>query len=211
MIKLNPSLNVYGDNIPLWERGQHGGRTRPINQTALFNATKEVTDVFNQLGIKYCLSHGTALGVRRDGDTIPWDDDVDLAIFSDDRPKLAKARSILKTMGFWVPEEGDPNKPIDIRTNMPWYDFVSIKNGEKVECWIFDKIGKYYIYDQNRDGLTIPEDLFDTLSTIQWRGATFYVPSNVDRFLDLMYGPTWKTPDKDKKYNNLRTKDFEGK
>ncbi len=207
-MNLNPKLDVYGPNIPMWERGQHGGRTRPIDQAALWNNTREVTNIFNELGIKYCLSHGTMLGVKRDGDTIPWDDDVDLAVFTTDKPKFAEARSRLTSMGYWVPPEGDLNKPVDTKTNMPWYDFVAIRNGEKVECWFFDKIGKFYIYDQKRDGLTIPEDLFDTLSTIQWRGHTFNTPSDVDKFLDLMYGKTWKTPDKNKKYNNLRIKDY---
>lgn len=207
-IKINPNLDVWGENIPLWERGQHGGRTRPLNQTTLFEITQEVCTLFNKLGIKHCLSHGTILGVKRDGDVIPWDDDVDLAIFSTDRPKLAEARRILRDQGFYVPNEGDPNKPVDPKTNTPYYDFIAIKNGEKVECWIFDKIGRFFIYDQKRDGLTIPEDLFNTFSTILWRGIPFNAPSDVDKFLNIMYGPTWRIPDKNKKYNDLRIKDF---
>ena len=210
-MNLEPNKDVFGPNIPLWERGQHGGRTRPVNQTTLFNITKEMVDMFTELGIKYCLSHGTMLGVRRDGDVIPWDDDVDLAVFTTDKPKFAEARARLRAKGFFVPDEGDPTKPISIKDNMPWYDFVAIKDGEKIECWFFDKIGDFYIYDQKRDGLTIPQELFDTLSTIQWRGAAFYAPSNVEKFLDLMYGKKWNIPDKNKKYNNLRLKDFEGK
>lgn len=190
---------------PIWEIGQLGGRGRPINQIVLFNNAKEVTDLFNQLGIRHCLSHGTILGVRRDGDTIPWDDDVDIAIFSTDRPKMAEARTKLREKGFYVPDEGDPNKPVNPASNMPYYDFVAIKDGEKVECWTFDKIGKFYVYDPKREGLAIPEEHFDTFSRIAWRGFEFFAPNDVDGFLTKMYGPTWNTPDKDKKYNPLRT------
>lgn len=207
-MSLDPNKDVFGSDVPLWEKGQHGGRTRPINRNTLFAITKEVTDLFTELGIRYCLSHGTALGVRRNGDTIAWDDDVDLAVFMTDKPKFTEARNRLRTMGFFVPDEGNPAKPVDLQTNMPWYDFVAIKDGEKIECWFFDKIGKFYIYDKKRDGLTIPEDLFDTFSTIQWRGCTFNVPSNIERFLDLMYGKDWDVPDQNKKYNNLRPTDF---
>lgn len=191
--------------IPIWETGQQGGRSRPINQAALFKNTQEVTGIFNALGIRWCLSHGTILGVRRDGDTIPWDDDVDLAIFSDDRPKLAEARLKLRENGFYCPAEGDPNRPIDPAGNMPYYDFIAIKDGEKVECWIFDKIGKFYIYDQKREGLAIPEEHFNEFSKIVWRGSEFNAPNDVDGFLTKMYGPTWMTPDKNKKYNPLRS------
>lgn len=206
-----PGLKKPGDKAPivkkitpLWEQGQLGGRARPIDQATLFKVTKEVVDLFNLLGIRYCLSHGTILGVRRDGDTIPWDDDVDLAIFATDRPKLAEARTKLREIGFYVPDEGDPNKPVDPASNMPYYDFVAIKEGEKVECWIFDKISPFYVYDQKREGLAIPEEHFDTFSTIAWRGVEFNAPNNVDGFLTKMYGPTWGTPDKNKKYNPLR-------
>lgn len=203
-MKLDPNRDVFGADVPIWERGQHGGRTRPINQTVLFNNTKEVSEIFTKFGIKHCLSHGTILGVRRDGDTIPWDDDVDLAIFSTDRPKMREVRLELLARGFYIPDEGDPNKPVNPKSNMPYYDFVAIKDGEKVECWTFDKIGNFYVYDPKREGLAIPAEHFDTLSKISWRGVDFPAPNNVDGFLTKMYGPTWKTPDKNKKYNPLR-------
>lgn len=203
-MNLEPTKDVFGVNVPIWERGQHGGRTRPINQDILFKVTKEVTEVFNELGIRWCLSHGTALGVRRDGDTIPWDDDVDLAIFSTDRNKFGQAREKLRALGFYVPNEGDPNKPIDPKSNMPYYDLVSIKDGEKVECWVFDKTERFYVYDPKREGLAIPAEYFDTFCKISWRGEEFCAPNNIDGFLTKMYGPTWKTPDRNKKYNPLR-------
>jgi hypothetical protein len=205
-MNLNPNKDVFGADVPIWERGQMGGRTRPINQNTLFSITKEVANVFTKLGIKYCLSHGTILGVHRDGDTIPWDDDVDLAIFADDRPKLAEARTQLRGMGFYVPDEGDPNKPIDPKSNMPYYDFVALKDGEKVECWIFDKAGKFYVYDPKREGLAIPEEHFNSFSRIAWRNSEFNAPNNVEGFLTKMYGPNWKIPDPNKKYNPLRAK-----
>ena len=207
-MNLNPSRDVFGSDIPIWERGQHGGRTRLLNQEVLCRITKEVTDVYNALGIRYCLSHGTVLGVRRDGDAIPWDDDADLAVFTADKPKFTEARARLTALGFYVPPEGDPNKPVDPKSNMPWYDFVAIKDGEKVESWFFDKVGKFYIYDPKREGLTIPEEHFDSFTSLQWRGHTFNAPNKVEKFLDLMYGTSWGTPDKNKKYNNLRQDSF---
>lgn len=206
MRELNPNLDVYGDDIPLWEKGQHGGRTRPINQDTLFNITKEVCEVFRDLEIKWCLSHGTALGIYRDGDTIPWDDDVDIAIFTKDHDKLAEARRILRDKGFYVPNEGNPNVPIDPKSNMPWYDFVAIKGGEKIECWKFDKREHFYVYDANREGLAIPRKFMDELDTFTWRGINFFIPNHIEEYLTWMYGSSWNKPDPNKKYNNNREK-----
>jgi hypothetical protein len=36
------------------------------------------------IGMPYMLAYGTALGVRRDGELIAWDDDVDFAVFHED-------------------------------------------------------------------------------------------------------------------------------
>lgn len=203
MYTLDPNKDVYGPTIPLWERGQHGGRTRPINRDVLFNNTKTICNLFNELGIKYSLSHGTMLGVYRDKDIIPWDDDVDLAIFSEDRSKLAVARIKLRELGFYVVDEGDPSKPIDPLSNAPYYDFVTIKDGEKIEGWIFDKIGDFYIYDKDRSKVAFPAILFDTLGQIEWRGEKFNTPSNIEQFLVYLYGINWKIPDKDRKPNDL--------
>lgn len=200
---LNPNKNVYGQDVPLWERGQHGGRTRPINVDVLFNNTKIIASLFNELNIKYCLSHGTMLGVYRDKDIIPWDDDVDLIVFSEDRAKLATARIKLRELGFYVVDEGDPSKPIDPASNAPYYDFVTIKDGEKVEGWIFDKIGDFYIYDKDRSQVAFPAVLLDTLGQIEWRGEKFNTPSNIEQFLVYLYGPNWKIPDKNRKPNDL--------
>jgi phosphorylcholine metabolism protein LicD len=210
--KLNPHKNVFGHNVPLWERGQHGGRTRPMDRDVAFDNAAAVSGVFTELGIKHCLSHGTILGVYRDGDTIPWDDDVDMALFSVDRDKYEEARHRLRALGFFVPNEGNPKKRIEAygsKANMPYYDFVAIRNGEKLEGWIFDLVGDYYIYDKARDGLTIPKRFFDTLSTVTWRGLLFPAPSDIEGFLTIMYDSTWRTPDPEKKYNDLREKDFE--
>ena len=204
MIKINPNIDVYGPNISLWARGQEGGVTRPINIDVLFRNTIEVCGVFDTLDIDWCLSHGTVLGVYRDGNCIAWDDDSDIAIFAEDRPKLAEARRILREKGYYVPDEGDPSKPIDPKSNMPYYDFVAIKDGEKCEGWIFDKHEKFYVYDPKREGLAIPRKFMDSFDKYKWRDTEVNIPAHIEEYLVHMYGSGWNQPDPNKKYNANR-------
>jgi len=205
MKQLNPNLDVFDPNKnAIWEIGQHGGRTRLMNRDIIFKNTMEVCDVFDSLNIDWCLSHGTVLGIYRDKDTIAWDDDADIAIFSEDRPKLAEARIKLREMGFYVPDEGDPSKPIDPKSNMPYYDFVAIKDGEKVENWIFDKHEKFYVYDPKREGLAIPRKFMDSFVKHKWRDREVNIPAHIEEYLVHMYGSGWKHPDPSKKYNPNR-------
>lgn len=205
MRTINPNLDVFDLNQnAIWEIGQHGGRTRLMNRDIIYRNTTEVCKVFDDLKIDWCLSHGTALGIVRDGDTIAWDDDADIAIFSEDRPKLSEARRILREKGYYVPDEGDPTKPIDSKSNMPYYDFVAIKDGEKVECWIFDKHENFYVYDPKREGLAIPRKFMDSFVKHKWRDTEVNIPAHIEEYLVHMYGSGWNKPDPNKKYNNNR-------
>lgn len=43
----------------------------------------EVTEYLERKGYKYFINFGTLLGIVREGDLIPWDDDIDIAISKD--------------------------------------------------------------------------------------------------------------------------------
>ncbi len=55
-------------------------------QKALLQMYKDVAKIFNEHGIKYFGLYGTELGAIRHDGFIPWDNDIDLIIFSDDYP-----------------------------------------------------------------------------------------------------------------------------
>jgi hypothetical protein len=212
VIKLNPNLDIYDINkIALWELGQESGRTRPLNADLLFQNLKDVKEVFDKHHIKYCLSHGTALGIYRQNDPIPNDDDTDLAVFHETdldtfKKDFEVVREELRAKGFFVPQCGDKNKPIKAfgtDANMPYYDEVFIRNGEKVECWIFTKENDFYIYDKPRCGNDLKHSAkyYDTLDLIIWREVAFPIPGNIEEYLCMMYGSDWSIP-QNKKYRN---------
>lgn len=206
-MELNPKLDVFSENIPVWERGQMGGRTRPIDREVLFNNLVEVKKVFDKYDIKFCLSHGTMLGVYRDGDCIAWDDDIDIALFTSDKHKFSKATEELRELGFYIPAwHPDPSGIANPKKETPWYDFVAIKDGEKIEGWFFDKIGDYYIYDIHRckTDLKHPAKYYDELQDYTWKNVTWKIPNYVEDYLVMMYGKTWKTPQPERKYNNQK-------
>lgn len=182
---------------PIWERGQEGGKTRPINRDSLFKNLVEVCKTLDRHGIKYCLSHGTALGAYREDNFIEWDDDADIALDLKDRAKIYSAADELRKAGYFIPQEGEEG--------MPWYDTVFIKDGEKIEGWWFEKFDSgFYIYDFPRCGnkLKHPERYYDEPQDYVFRGHVFKIPNHIEDYLVMMYGGDWKIPQKGKKYND---------
>jgi hypothetical protein len=187
----------------LWERGQEGGITRPINRDALYKNLKDVYEVFQEHGIKCWLSHGTMLGVYRDGDFIPWDDDADVGADIRTADRRLEAEEKLRDMGFFVPQIGDRTRPVSEVDNMPYHDTVAIRDGEKIEVWWYEKIGDKYVYDVDRHAwLQHPEKYYDTLATIDFKGTHFNIPSHIEQWLEMMYSSDWNVPQEGRKYNN---------
>lgn len=199
-MELNPNLNTRGEDIPIWEYSQEGGRTRPINKEILYKNLCDFANVFEAFGIKYWLSHGTMLGVYRDGDFISIDDDIDLGAPMSDREKGIKAEIALRDLGFYVPPTGDPRKPVDPKSNMPYSDTVAIRGGEKIEVWWFADKDDKYVYDIYRtEELHHDKKYYDKLSSIDFKGRTFPIPNHIEDWLVMMYD-NWKVP-QDRKYN----------
>lgn len=205
-MKLNPELDVWSKSVPMWEQGQQGGRTRPIDREILYTNLVEVCKLLEKYKIKYWVSHGTALGFYRDGNFIEWDDDADISVEMSDKHKELAFASELRTLGYYVPPQGDPTKPIDPYKNMPYADTVAIKDGEKIEIWWWTRADNRYTYDELRPPCELNHDakFYDTLSSIKIRDYEFPIPYHTEEWLELMYGKNWGTPLKDKKYNTQR-------
>ncbi|MCC6735220.1 MAG: LicD family protein [Bauldia sp.] len=68
----------------------------PEIQAVLIGILREVVAICDAGGIPYCLVGGGCLGlVRHDGGFVPWDDDLDLAVWASDMPRFVAAMAAL--------------------------------------------------------------------------------------------------------------------
>jgi hypothetical protein len=199
---LDPNKDVWSKDLVCWERGQEAGRKRPISEDIAFKNLLEIKEVFDKHGILFWLTHGTCLSVVRDNRlAIPWDDDIDLGALASQRDLAETVLPELRAKGFYI-APSIKGQPVS-KENAPWSDLHIIKDGEKAEFWFWTKIGNQYVYDPNRPPAELHHDAkyYDTLGTILLKGKSFNTPNHLQEWLVMMYGPTWQTPDENRKYN----------
>lgn len=157
-------------------------------ETAL-SAYTEFRNYFeSRFGYKPFIICGTLLGWYRESDFIAHDDDMDVAYFSDRKtPEEIKAE--LKTIVSRMISDG-----YDIKlarksgffkpcVNGLWFDVFPMWSDQ--DClWMMNTT-------RQRTG---PETILP-LQTGHFRGVEVYVPRDTERYIELEYGPNWRTPD----------------
>jgi lipopolysaccharide cholinephosphotransferase len=94
----------------------------------LYEITKKTINILNKAGIEYWAEGGTLIGAMRTdkknpiGGFIPWDDDVDISIDKNDKPKLMKLKPILQKAGLILKSVGRYVKILKPGNNRVWID-----------------------------------------------------------------------------------------
>ncbi len=164
----------------------------------------DTAEIMNSGGVTYFLDAGALLGLVRDGDLIPWDDDVDLLMPANELPKFRQLYFRLRLRGWRVSEDsfmrsdGPGWKKGDLRS-------IKIRNrnifffgrGRMVMdvSLIYKHDGRYWRGAMGKIWWK-PGQHFDQCDFIKYSGKQIHIPYQVDHYLTFLYG-NWKTPDKD--------------
>ncbi len=142
----------------------------------------DIKTVLDKHKIRFWLAFGTFLGFYRDKDFIPWDGDIDLAVYSEDYDniwKLEKEFTKLSTQPY--ESIGTCGRSIQIICSQ----------GEHADLCFFDKVS----YNKRGwSGFNIDIDDFETENYIQWEGESWRIVSNPEKWLKYTYGENWNKP-----------------
>ncbi|MBZ2163628.1 LicD family protein [Alteromonas stellipolaris] len=138
--------------------------------------------------------YGTLLGIYRDGDFLPHDDDVDLAVIVD----LPEGETYRSASEAWLSKFEQAGVKCRLPTpsslNMHCY-FEDFDMDLFFIYRIPKKTNKVWTHMEGYRTREVKQDLLEPLSTLDFKGVTFNAPKNVEGFLQDRYGPGWVKPD----------------
>ena len=160
---------------------------RSMNMREAETVLLQIRQLMKDLNIIFFLRHGTCLGPVRDGELIPWDDDIDIGSIIGmnnlDEETIYTAVTAFRTAGFEV-NILETNFHIGIEMS---------KSGIPID-WTSYRIIENNIFQY--PGIKIPVHLYENLDTVCLLEEHFFVPNPPEEYLTLKYGPEWRVPKK---------------
>ena len=136
--------------------------------------------------------YGTLLGVYRDGELIPGDDDFDVGYLSEKNDPVAvkeEAKEIIEKLvraGFTI-SFNQAGRPLRIRDSNNSVDLhLDVRP-------VWYQGGKIWAHLQAC--LPLKMEDFKPIQKTNFRGIEVYIPQRPDKFLEAYYGSGWKVPD----------------
>jgi len=160
---------------------------------------EDTVTILERNNIPYWLDAGTLLGIVRDNDLIPWDDDIDISVSSIyiDRVIALKKQFLPKYRLVTRPLNSGviPGKyrSCKVKRTFGKLSFLFKKEELHLDIFFKYKINDYYCWIDSNITKRVDARFHDSLDTLFWNGKTYSIPSDVDGYLTQRYGD-WRTP-----------------
>tara|TARA_R110001583_G_scaffold204_1_gene2024 strand:- start:4390 stop:6339 length:1950 start_codon:yes stop_codon:yes gene_type:complete len=166
-----------------------------IDSKFLANRMKRFVDFLDEkLDLQAFPCYGTLLGIHRDGDFLPHDDDIDLAVIVDlpDGVEYLEATlmwaEVLRGQGISC----KPPTPTSLNLHCYFEDF------DMDLFFIYRMPGqpkKVWTHMQGYQVREVTRSLLEPLTKLDFCGYQFHAPAKIESFLEDRYGKGWVTPD----------------
>lgn len=161
----------------------------------------DVCGIFEDANLPYTVDAGTLLGLVRDGDLIPWDDDLDLMLPANSLSKIAPSLAAIRSKGWQIsrlyPMEinspawriGDP-RVLKIRRR-----FLKIigRGSTVLDITITYRQDDHYWWEMAKRVCCVPAHFLDATDYLEFAGQKLRVPSRREEYLERTYGD-WRKP-----------------
>ena len=196
-------LGIAKEKIILPSKKQTKPGVAPFSHPATLAIAQQSLGIISEFlasnGITAILDSGSALGIVRDGNLIPWDDDIDLAIKS---PSFAKLLTLASQLLKQLPQHSSVQWQATVVTlaNEDVCLNIDLKSNNQDEIKDFEISLQKRTENKDKSELVSSAGMFDAPAIhfhnpkqIDFYGYKVYLPNQAEDFLTFMYGD-WKNP-----------------
>jgi len=161
----------------------------------------EIIDLLNEKDIPYHLEGGVLLGIVRDRDLLPWDNDTDLSINFEDYKFLEIAAKEIKRLGWRCKfKKFDTSSSFatadDIRVfKISDYWLGCMKGGNRMDIFLKYQVDGYRCWSAAGAFMRVDNKYYDGYELIEWNNRKLRVPKHYREYLTEKYGD-WSVPQK---------------
>lgn len=154
----------------------------------------EIIDLLNGKDIPYHLEGGVLLGIVRDGDLLPWDNDTDLSINFEDYELLEIAAKEIKRLGWRCKfKKFDTSSSFatadDIRVfKISDYWLGCLKGGNRMDIFLKYQVDGYRCWSAAGAFMRVDNKYYDGYELIEWSNRKLRVPKHYREYLTEKYG-----------------------
>ena len=163
---------------------------------------ERATTLLEKYNIPYWLEGGTLLGIIRENRLLPWDNDLDISIRSEDFDRLRRIlpKFYYRGMIAKVREHKIDDPPFqkgEVRLIKVYATkYLFFKTPLVLDIFVKKKLDDQYYWVvgvKRRAKKAVPARFYDELTTVQFNNKTYSIPKLTDEYLTYRYGD-WRTP-----------------
>ena len=158
---------------------------KPMDPIAAAERLIDIKRILDQLGAVFFIASGTCLGAIREGQFIPWDDEMDMGsvigLNGLDEKTIDRGIAAFEDNGYYVHVDRSSR-----------HIGVHVVKGSIRADWTCHRIIDDSVFQY--PGVRTPLELFTQLKEIDFIGEKFLVPNPPEKYLETKYGSNWATP-----------------
>lgn len=160
---------------------------QPLGDSA-YATMENCCGLLEEVGVKYRLTDGTALGLYRQGEFIGHDNDIDVDVFDVTQHQIKQLEKQFVSNGYRIGRAAVYKGKIQ---QIIFYD----DNDIIFDIVVWYKNNNEYLNNSERGYIRTQEiKYFESLTDWSYKGYKYQMPGFLDEWMVMRYGSDWKTP-----------------
>jgi phosphorylcholine metabolism protein LicD len=176
----------------------YGIKLKGYNKIIAEKMLRDIVMICDECNLNYWLEGGTLLGIFREGRLLPWDNDIDISVVSQESNKFKKLFIYLNKHNYRVrvryfKKNKYPFKKGDVRIikirNKSFFGLI--KGKVCFEIFVKYPAEKNFFWKIGKKTKSVPEKFYKSFTKIHFQNYKYLIPKLTEDYLKYRYG-NWK-------------------